>query len=524
MKQKTNVPSPLGKRMTGIWSHVTGNGAARKSKPRVLLASLYENAATIYVHAGLLPPLAASLDARAVLYSFSPHSPETETAYKKLGVPCALGVGDSRKYRSEARRWATGFFAKNPGKQDVLDLCIDGFPLGMLVSDTYQRVHGAAEILPSDPNLLKRTIEGAEIFFAAREYLDTHDVAAVIPDHLVYNSSGILAQLAWQRGIPVLFFRFANPFLVYCIPPRREESPRMEVAYQHTFDRYPEIFSSLGSPELRREKAGAALAEHLQGRKKDLIFGANSAYAADSDSQSLLGPGEKPRVLVMLHDFCDAPHVYGRFLFPDYLDWIHHLLRKASETPFEWLVKPHPNLQDRSRLEIVRTNIAIVTELKKCHPAVTFLDPSVSNLQLIKEGVRALFTVHGTAGHEFSFFGIPVVNAGPNPHLRYPFNLHPSTISEYEALIANAGHLTVHADHREIEEFYYMYYFSLNDRFGADFEFFPTAVNGVPDLPVSLDIQALERWRRDHLGTIRERLDAYVDKVIRPQLNPSLHA
>lgn len=517
MKVETETLT-LRQRIPGLWSRFTGGRSSAKAGPRVVLASMYENPATMYAYAGLLPSLAGSFDAKAAAYSFSPHSPALAATYRGLGIPCVLGIKQCRKFRSEARRWAEGVFSKNPTKQELADLSLDGFTIGPLFCDTFQRVHGAGEIVAKDPHLLQIAIEAAEIYFAAKEYLDANDVVAVFPDHLVYNASGILAQLAWERGIPVLFCRFADPFLIYCIPPKRPEEPRMQVAYQHTFDRYPDIFASLDNQDARLSKARAALADHLQGRKKDLILGANSAYAAHTTNETILPPATRPRVLVMLHDFCDAPHVYGRFLFPDYFDWIHHLLRKAAETPYEWLIKPHPNLQDRSRRHMVETNMAVLTDLQKRYPFATFLEPSASNLQLIDEGVRALFTVHGTSGHEFAYFGIPVVNAGPNPHIRYGFNRHPATIDEFDELIAAAGELTATVERRDIEEFYYMYYLSLNDRFGADFELFSASKDEQPRLPSQFKMKDFQQWKQEHLAGILPRIESYVERVIKPQI------
>src|SRR5207248_665330 len=141
------------------------------------------------------------------------------------------------------------------------------------------------------------------------------------------------------------------------------------------------------------------------GKIDDNVLRGISAYTG-TGSRIFQDSGEKPRVVVLLHDFCDSVHKYRDMLFADYYDWVHFLFERAGRTNFAWFAKPHPNnlLGD----EKVVINSAVIEELKKTFPHITFLDPKVSNRQMVNEGIRAVFTVHGTAGHEFAYMGVPV--------------------------------------------------------------------------------------------------------------------
>jgi len=215
----------------------------------------------------------------------------------------------------------------------------------------------------------------------------------------------------------------------------------------------------------------------------------------------------------MLHDFCDAPHVYGKFLFPDFVEWMDYLLDRAAHTDFEWIIKPHPNLQDQSRAQLVKTNNSVVEDLKRRYPHVTFIDPQYSNHHLIEDGVKALFTVRGSAGHELAYLGIPVVNAGPNPHMRYGFNFHAQNLAEYDEYIANADRLKVGGSKGEIEEFYYMRYFSMQDRFAADFT--PVPADKKTERPT---IDLMRQWEAEYGRAIREPARRYVEEAYKTQV------
>ena len=97
------------------------------------------------------------------------------------------------------------------------------------------------------------------------------------------------------------------------------------------------------------------------------------------------------------------------------------------------------------------------------------MPPTVSNLQIAKEGVSAMFTMYGTAGHEFAQLGVPVVNAADNPHIAYPLNYHPATIEEYADLIRRADRLTSSTNPDDVAVYVYMnYYYIYNHGKSSD--------------------------------------------------------
>lgn len=137
-------------------------------------------------------------------------------------------------------------------------------------------------------------------------------------------------------------------------------------------------------------------------------------------------------------------------LFPDFWEWICFTLNKASITPFEWYVKTHPNSgKDSGQL---------IGQLRQQFPGAIFIGSNTSNRQLIQEGIASVFSVYGSAGHEFPYLGVPTVMAGDNPHAAYEFAQTAKTISEYENFIKHADAIETKGSLDEIREFYYMHY------------------------------------------------------------------
>ena len=75
----------------------------------------------------------------------------------------------------------------------------------------------------------------------------------------------------------------------------------------------------------------------LQGKK----YGLGYNYK-NKNKISKINSKKKIKVLIALHNFYDSPHVFGNMLFPDFYEWLRHIVKLSKLTDYEWLVKPHP--------------------------------------------------------------------------------------------------------------------------------------------------------------------------------------
>ena len=163
----------------------------------------------------------------------------------------------------------------------------------------------------------------------------------------------------------------------------------------------------------------------------------------------------------------------------------------------------------------MEANKAVNAEIREKYPKAHFLSPDVSNRQIISEGVDALFTVHGTAGHEFAYCGVPVVNAGDNTHIGYSFNFHAQTVAEYEQFIRNAGSLKIDIRKDDIAEFVYMNYFYTQEHRSSPVNPIPAAYfetaeyNDLKPRPEGLEIFMQPRSDEE-----MSKLEEYLDREI----------
>jgi hypothetical protein len=434
-------------------------GYPRRSDSVVLVGIFHWNA-SVHCYAHITNHLARKTG--SVIEWFYLHGRRNylyEQIFASFGARRGLSTDKLGIDEDAAQQLSAEIFEGLRTKWDVVNLAIAGVEMGDLVYDTYLRTRFRTTVDLHDPALREIILQTIRLTWAAKNYLERKKVVAVIVDHTVYIHCGIMARLACCADIPVFQAYYGPDFYVIRVENDREIS---DVPTRLPCAQYRTMFGRLTPAQQvsARQRGREGLEERLSGKVDGVLF-TRTAYESH-DTKAIFPPTTKPRMLVLLNDFCDTVHCYRRMLFPDFYEWIHFVLRIAEQTQFEWYVKPHPSIlvfDELGRPEQKEANRLVIAELQEKYPSIHFLDPRVSNRQIIAEGVSAMFTVHGTAGHEFAYLGVPVVNAGDNPHVSYGFNIHPKTVEEYEHCIRSANALNLEIRHDEIEEFFYMNYF-----------------------------------------------------------------
>lgn len=430
----------------------------RALKKSVVLIDAFDFYPAIHMFSVAGHTLAKKLNARLATFSFDrgfaaklgiPQR-RVESLYGSFGAQSELSFKNTKPYRKEARAFAEKTFSGLKTKWDVLNIQIDGHKIGWDIYDTYMRVYAVPTVDIKDEKLRYFIYEAYLIYQACKDYLSNNDVKAIFTTHWAYNSHAILARVAFQKKIPVFDMPgMADIFIreIDSVIP----DPEGYTEFNQTFQSLSEDFKPKA-----REQARALLEQRfkggIDGGTRYLVGGGKSGltgYTSFSPTRKMKDTG-RPRALVLLNCFFDRPHGYRDLLFPDFWEWITFLLEHASNTEIDWYVKPHPSA--------LPGNEVVVEKLAHMFPKINFLDIRSSNKQLVEEGICAMFTTYGTAGHEFPYMGVPVVNAGDNPHITYDFNIHPKTVDEFKSYIYSADRLKVNFDRSKIEECVYMYY------------------------------------------------------------------
>lgn len=476
----------------------------------IVLVSFCSDPAVLHTYAELVPRLAAKLRASVGCFDFTarPPLPEYSALYRTLGWSAVLTLAPDPELCRRVEKRAAQIFESLKSKSCVAAIKEKDVLLGDLVYDTYLRDLCQATVDIKDPRLRDYIRDALLMLELSESYFSRNRVKAVFADHLVYIWQGVLLRLAMKREIPLHTVYFnPRPSAQRIDVLARAEG--MEMPSRYSYWIYPEVFRRLPAEQqaAAREKGRRFLNERIGGVLHDGVLPGQTAYGHGSKVR-VLSTTDRPKVLVLLHDFCDAVHVFRDLLFDDFFEWIHFLLKEAGQTPYEWYVKPHPNMNDYRRRGIDNANQKVVADLKLRYPEVRFLDPATSNRQLAEEGLSAVFTMYGTAAHEMPFLGVPSVCGADNPHAAYGFAFTPKTREDYISLIKAAGHLAKPESAEEICEFAYMYYLYQSEHLGADtriFEPMPGAARGRDEVLNSALRAVSDRQQGE--------LDRYVDDL-----------
>lgn len=334
-----------------------------------------------------------------------------------------------------------------PTKEALLALQYKDIVIGDLVYDTYMRYRSKPAAALDDPELY-RIIGYAQVLtdYWNKILIQRHPSFLLFP-YCAYIHWGIPARMAMKNGITVL---------VYGSPYYYLARPNTHFPY-HTknFNLYPKLWQNLSNKTEKMMLAKNRIEERLMGKTiGDLGYMKQSSYEGPSTT---FKPTEgRPFAVVFLHCFFDSPHIYGDLVFPDFLDWVTHILDFASIRPqFDFLVKPHPNGMPG--------NDPIILSLREKYaryPNIQFLDKNLSNQSLASLKPNAIFTVYGTIAHEFAYLGVPVICAGENPHKMYNFVYQTTTVEAFNTYLENLGDIVLPENYskEQILEFYYMHY------------------------------------------------------------------
>ena len=322
--------------------------------------------------------------------------------------------------------------------KNLIEYRIDGVPIGLDIYESILRL-GRATISISDWQTYRVIYLALKQYYYFEYFFEAKRVLSVIVSHDNYVGPGLLAHMAFKYKVPVIL---ANTISL--------SMPTEPFQLYRKFERFQIYADSIPSTEL---KDGIFWAKtELEKRVSGAIgIGMNyqikSAFITTRIVRQTRNINET-KILVLTHDFFDNPHGYGRMLFADFYLWLEFLGNLSRETSYEWYIKPH---RDYSDIEF-----DILKGFVSRYPHIQLVDPDTSYHQLKDEGVTFALTCYGSAGHELPLLGYTVINASYNPHISYKFNIHATSVLDYESIIRNLPKYALD-DLKIVEVFEYYY-------------------------------------------------------------------
>ncbi|MDD3368821.1 MAG: hypothetical protein PHP50_08070 [Lachnospiraceae bacterium] len=179
-----------------------------------------------------------------------------------------------------------------------------------------------------------------------------------------------------------------------------------------------------------------------------------------------LDPNKK-NVIIMTHVFSDATFQSGDNCFRDNYDWTEKTLEFAkNHDEVNWLIKPHP-----ARKSYADSKDSVEMMIERNQSPNIYVFPDEFSTESILNVADVLVTVCGTAGMEYTCFGIPVIALGDAFYNGFGFTYHPTTKEAYFDLLSKAGELSPLTEEQKIMARKVVYtYGKLSDGFLDEFD------------------------------------------------------
>jgi len=320
---------------------------------------------------------------------------------------------------------ACKIFTRIQTLEDIENIEYKEILIGDLIYDTYIRMIAGKYSPQKDYKLFKFILTAINNYKTATEVFDSNNVGYLVIADKCYLNHGILYRVAVQRGINAL------------LPVKELKLIHKDNIHTHIY--HPELTLKEMSDTLNGVDVVQEVETYFKARFSGNIeqidvlssYKNKNMYSKESIEELLDLNPEKKHVIIMPHAFSDFPHI-AKGLYSDYYVWLINLLKIIKDVDnVNWLIKPHPTSYVFNETGAVEN---LLNELGIQNVKVV---PSDMNTASVKDFADVILTVRGTAGLEFSTFGIPVVTAGEGCYSGYEIDVSSSTVSEYENTVKN---------------------------------------------------------------------------------------
>jgi hypothetical protein len=333
---------------------------------------------------------------------------------KSMGVSKFIQPSKMGKFELLANQQLNQFV--NGDKTSLLNLELNGIRIGDIFYDWYLRKNLLDTVDFNETNFEDDFQFFACAFYWWHEYFESNEVDSVFLSHTVYQQA-LLVRIGLHFGVDV--FLVGNDRL-YHLNSDKKWSDIEFLEYE------PKSIKQFGYKiDLERSKAEIKKLRNGKGTT------AAHAYASGYDGMTIaniIRNKNSINILIACHCFSDAPHAAGDMLFPDFREWLNYIGLISSKTSFNFYAKAHPHFWDSDKLHFR----SFLDE----YPNIHEIPSTYSNLELFRQGINVVLTIHGTIAFEAAYEGILVINASLNsPHVNYSFSLSPRSIDEYERVL-----------------------------------------------------------------------------------------
>ena len=319
--------------------------------------------------------------------------------------------------------------------EDVLTYEIDEIRFGDLIYDSYLS-YGYATMRKVWSFDLFKILRN---FFYAKRFatfvLKNYNIQVLFASHMCNVNGGTVARYfvknhieIWERwvtlkkhkSIDTLYDSAAKPDIRYVNYLKQNKSQFIPLAEKHLNDRLA----------CRNTDYGAQLPYQRDKR----VFISKTEFCDEFKLDS-----RKKVVFVMMHAFNDYPNAFGFSIYRDYYQWFKAVLNIAQKVnSVNWIFKEHPGAQYYPTKDINLKTIFSMVNTDNIRFIEADANFNTSSLRYIAD---VICTCIGTAGLEYSTYGIPCVLGGKSWYAGFGFTIEPINEKEFITILSNIDNI-----------------------------------------------------------------------------------
>lgn len=305
---------------------------------------------------------------------------------------------------------------------------VNGIYCGDLCADTYIRYKSEASFDIND-DFMETVINNAAALIDYYKLLyKRYNPIAVIGTDTEYIHHGIPQRVARKMGIrTVTIAGLEESYKIHSSKYSLSKSD--QPAYCANYHEYkPELVEYLS------EHIVEQATENLESRVKGRYDGAFSYMNKKSEEAREIDASRSynGKIVMMLHCFFDAGHMYNWGLFSDFAEWAEETLEFCTKNRIELTIKPHPAQVEESK-EVVFN----LQEKFKESKSIEWISSSTQNSYIFESKPALIISIFGSVAAEATYADVPVLLAGDHPGINFSVGHVAKTKEEYFYLLKN---------------------------------------------------------------------------------------
>jgi len=359
-------------------------------------------------------------------------------------------ISSSQKIRAEKIFFRS--IKKIKSKKDIYLFKFNKIPLGDLIYDNYLKTYFVPTVDFNSNRFRTFFLDFIKLIIYWNDYLEKNNIKAVIGVHAQY-SYGIIHRTAVFKNIISVVHCEGK---IYRLTKKNYFQLNEFLFFKKEFKKLPKKLKSSAlkkGKQLIKDRLGGAV-----GARSGQSYISKSSFSDNFNNKIITKKNNKLNILIATQDFFDAINVFGTFFFTDYYEWIKFLGEMSNKTKFNWYIKDHPNYEGKyKRYQPFTSNVT--DEMCKKYKNLVKIPSGTSHKQIIKEGIDYVFTVFGSVGFEYPYYGVPVLTATrATPSINYDFCVHSKNYNDYKRKILNLKKNKMKINKKTLHEFYFMYF------------------------------------------------------------------